>query len=101
MQNLTIEDCFHIHPLRGESFSVLTLYLTLRHVPMSFICDITTHLKANRGKIYNFPKSNLKCPVYIHLRESEIFCVQQLNLSSSAFFNEGEGAISTEYFYVS
>ena len=44
-QNLTLEDCFNIHLLKEESFSVLTLNLSLAHVPMSTICDITTILE--------------------------------------------------------
>lgn len=36
---------FHLHLLNEESFSVLTVNLSLRRVPMSMTLDIITNLK--------------------------------------------------------
>lgn len=45
VQNLTLKDCFHIHPLEEESFSELIENLLLRGGSMGMICDITTSLE--------------------------------------------------------
>ena len=37
--------CFHIHLLKVEGFPVLNLNLSLLHVPVSMIRDITTTLE--------------------------------------------------------
>ncbi len=42
--SLTLEDYFHIHLLKGESFSVLTLNLDLTFARTSILC-ITTILE--------------------------------------------------------
>lgn len=41
--------------LKVESFSVLSENLSIRGVPTSMTCDITTSLEANQGPIGNFP----------------------------------------------
>ena len=45
VQSLTPEDCFHIHLLKVESFSVLIENPFLKGGPTSMICDITTSLE--------------------------------------------------------
>ena len=40
---MTLKGFLHVKPLKEESFSVLTLNLSLRRGPSSRICDITVN----------------------------------------------------------
>lgn len=63
VQSLSLEGCFHIYLLKDESFSVLTLKLSLRrgraHAQARF-CDILNCLEASRGLIFSLRKCDVK-----------------------------------------
>lgn len=46
VQSLPLDGCFHISLLTEESFSVLFLNVSLKRVPTSMICYITTSLES-------------------------------------------------------
>ncbi len=83
--SLTLEDCFHIHLLKRESFSVLALNLSLTR---GLICNYKSVMWKLEASSAHTQRINFSvCPVVKLLKPMNV-CI----FRDSEFFNEGERA---------
>ena len=84
VQSLTLEGCFHIHLPNEERLSQLVLNMSLRRVPSSMICDITTTLEP-----IVIQYATYSSVIWKHLASST-YTLEMKHAYSLDFFKEGE-----------